>query len=262
MGIRAWWPRPTMGPYTGPTGVDEDGNPIDPYGGPTTGDIADGVRDAIGKVQERIKVDADVQSTPQDRTRELDCSETTDETACNECVLKQGYIDKPIGGRYVSAKNLVNYEYQLYVANLRSAPLRFGYMVADKADPERKFFSVDTLFDYINRGGYSRTVQEWHFNACEFDGFWPGECQVVEAKGNYAHFLDDFGEPRWDFVMGKVFKPWIGQMNRQRMAIQIAEPQGSLRWYFMQEAVRAAAVGFAGLDAQICTTLPMPGQPS
>jgi len=49
---------------------------------------------------------------PRDRTRELDCSETTDETACNECVLKQGHIDTPSGGRYVSASNLVNYEYQ------------------------------------------------------------------------------------------------------------------------------------------------------
>ena len=260
MGIRAWWPRPTMGPYTGPTGVDEDGNPIDPYGGPTTGDIADGVRDAIGKVQERIKVDADVQSTPQDRTRELDCSETTDETACNECVLKQGYIDKPIGGRYVSAKNLVNYEYQLYVANLRSAPLRFGYMVADKADPERKFFSVDTLFDYINRRGYSRTVQEWHFNACEFDGFWPGECTVVEAKGNYDHFLDENDRPKYPFVRSSVFDPWQAQMLNQRAAISVAKPQGQLRWCFMQQRAMMAGINISGLDPSLCEHIPMPGQ--
>jgi len=251
-----------MGPYTGPADVDEDGNPIDPYGGPTTGDIADGVRDAIGQVRERIEGKPDAQAVPRDRTRELDCSETTDETACNECVLKQGYIDKPSGGRYVSASNLVNYEYQLYIANLRSAPLHFGYMVADQADPERKFFSVDTLFDYINRGGYSRTVQEWHFNACEFDGFWPGECTVVEAKGNYAHFLDDFGEPRWEFVRKEVFGKWNEQMRRQRNALVVAGPQGSLHWYFMQDATRTAAIRIAGLEDGICSTLPMPGQPS
>ncbi|KAG1452670.1 hypothetical protein G6F57_015898 [Rhizopus arrhizus] len=168
--------------------VDEDGNPVDPYGGPTTGDVADGICDVVGDIQQRVrgKAKPDARAEPTAKAREVDCSQMPGETACNECLLKEGFIGPPRTGRYVTRRNLINYEYQLYIANLRSAPLRFGFMVADKADPARTFFSVDTLFDYLHRKGFSRTVQEWHFNACEFDGFWLKDCTVVEAKGRVA----------------------------------------------------------------------------
>ncbi|MDH5821909.1 Tox-REase-5 domain-containing protein [Luteimonas sp. RD2P54] len=240
-------------------GVDEDGNPVDPYGGPTTGEVVDGIRGAMDRATERVRGNADARSEPQARAREVDCSEMADETACNECALKQGYIDKPSTGRYVNQRNIINYDYQLYIANMRSAPLRFGYVVADKADPERNFFSVDTLFDYLNRRGYSRTIQEWHFNACEFDGFWPDDCMVVEAKGNYDHFLDENGEPRYFFVYPGVFEPWGLQMQRQKAALTIAEPEGKLLWCFMQELTMAAGISIAGIDPSICKHEPMPG---
>jgi len=241
--------------------VDEDGNPVDPYGGPTTGDVADGIRDVVGDIRQRVrdKAKPDARAEPTAKAREVDCSQMPDETACNECLLKEGFIGSPRTGRYVTRRNLINYEYQLYIANLRSAPLRFGFMVADKADPARTFFSVDTLFDYLHRKGFSRTVQEWHFNACEFDGFWLKDCTVVEAKGRYEHFLDENGKAKYKFVRRGVFEPLGLQMTRQRSAIAIAEPQGKLLWCFMQQKAMSAAMLMGDLDPSLCRYEPFPG---
>ncbi|MBO1748398.1 hypothetical protein J0657_11170 [Stenotrophomonas indicatrix] len=241
--------------------VDEHGNPVDPYGGPTTGDVMGGIRGVVDGIGQRVSGEAkpDARAEPQTKAREVDCSQMPDETACNECLLKEGFIGPPLTPRFVTQRNLVNYEYQLYIANLRSASLRFGFMVADKADPDRRLFSVDTLFDYLERDGFSRTVQEWHFNACEFDGFWLKDCTVVEAKGRYEHFLDEEEQPKYRFVVPSVFQPWREQMIRQRAAIAIAEPQGRLVWCFMQGRAIAAAIEFARLDPWICRYEPFRG---
>ncbi|MEX5403918.1 Tox-REase-5 domain-containing protein [Stenotrophomonas sp. WED208] len=264
MGTRIIGPRPWLGPGVGGgTGtVDEDGNPVDPYGGPTTGDVVDGIRDAVYGIQQRVRGEAkpDARAEPTAKAREVDCSQMPDETACNECLLKEGFIGPPLTPRYVTQSNLINYEYQLYIANLRSAPLRFGFMVADMADPDRRLFSVDTLFDYLERDGFSRTVQEWHFNACEFDGFWLKDCTVVEAKGRYEQFLDENGRGKYGFVERRIFEPWGNQMIRQRAAISIAEPQGGLMWCFMQARAMEAGITFAGLDPALCKYEPYPGE--
>lgn len=224
--------------------------------------MVDGVRDTVGGIWQRVRGDAtpDARAEPTARTREVDCSELPDEAACNECMLRKGFIGPPRTGRYVTRRNLVNYEYQLYIANLRSAPLRFGFMVADKADPDRTFFSVDTLFDYLHRKGFSRTVQEWHFNACEFDGFWPRDCTVVEAKGRYDQFLDENGRAKYEFVRFGIFGPWRKQILRQRAAIAIAEPQGKLVWCFMQSRTMTAAVSIGGIDPTLCRYEPFLGE--
>ncbi|HEL4110950.1 TPA: hypothetical protein UM343_001075 [Stenotrophomonas maltophilia] len=264
MGTRIIGPRPWLGPGVGGGngGVDEDGNPVEPYGGPTTGDVVDGIRDAVYGIQQRVRGEAkpDARAEPTAKAREVDCSQMPDETACNECLLKEGFIGPPLTPRYVTQSNLINYEYQLYIANLRSAPLRFGFMVADKADPDRRLFSVDTLFDYLERDGFSRTVQEWHFNACEFDGFWLKDCTVVEAKGRYEHFLDSDNGPKYHFVEKGIFSPWNAQMTRQKAAISIAGHQAQLSWFFMQVRTMAAATRFAGLDPLICKYEPYPGE--
>jgi hypothetical protein len=241
--------------------VDEDGNPVDPYGGPTTGDVADGIRDVVGDIQQRVrgKAKPDARAEPTVKAREVDCSQMPDETACNECLLKEGFIGPPITPRFVTQDNLINYEYQLYIANLRSAPLRFGFMVADKADPDRRLFSVDTLFDYLERDGFSRTVQEWHFNACEFDGFWLKDCTVVEAKGRYEQFLDEKGRPKYNFVEDGVFVPFRDEMMRQRAAIAIAGPQAKLLWCFMQARTMQAAIALGRVDPVICRYEPFSG---
>ncbi|HIE1100036.1 TPA: Tox-REase-5 domain-containing protein [Stenotrophomonas maltophilia] len=263
MGTRIIGPRPWLGPGMGGDngGVDEDGNPVEPYGGPTTGDVADGIRDVVGGIQRRVRGEAkpDARAEPTAKAREVDCSQMPDETACNECLLKEGFIGPPRTGRYVTRRNLINYEYQLYIANLRSAPLRFGFMVADKADPARTFFSVDTLFDYLHRKGFSRTVQEWHFNACEFDGFWLKDCTVVEAKGRYDHFLNEAGLPKYEFVEHGVFRPWGVQMNRQRGAIGVAGRQAKLLWCFMQHRTMAAAIETEYVDPMLCRHIPFRG---
>lgn len=91
MGTRIIGPRPWLVPgMGGGTGtVDEDGNPVDPYGGPTTGDVADGIRDVVGGIQRRVRGEAkpDARAEPTAKAREVDCSQMPDETACNECLL-------------------------------------------------------------------------------------------------------------------------------------------------------------------------------
>jgi hypothetical protein len=264
MGTRIIGPRPWLGPGMGGGngGVDEDGHPVEPHGGPTTGDVVDGIRDVVDGIQRRVRGEAkpDARAEPTAKAREVDCWQMPDETACNECLLKEGFIGPPLTPRYVTQSNLINYEYQLYIANLRSAPLRCGFMVAGKADPARTFFSVDTLFDYLHRKGFSRTVQEWHFNACEFDGFWLKDCTVVEAKGRCEHFLDENGRGKYGFVERRIFEPWGNQMIRQRAAISIAEPQGGLLWCFMQARTMEAGITFAGLDPALCKYEPYPGE--
>lgn len=264
MGTRIIGPRPWLGPGVGGgTGtVDEDGNPVDPYGGPTTGDVVDGIRDAVYGIQQRVRGEArpDARAEPTAKAREVDCSQMPDETACNECLLKEGFIGPPLTPRYVTQSNLINYEYQLYIANLRSAPLSFGFMVADMADPDRRLFSVDTLFDYLERDGFSRTVQEWHFNVCEFDGFWLKDCTVVEAKGRYEHFFDERGLPRYEFVEHGVLRPWGLQMNRQRSAIGVAGRQAKLLWCFMQPRTMAAAIAAEYVDPMLCRHIPFRGE--
>lgn len=125
-------------PYLPPGGqVGGDGTATDPIGGPTVGQVVDGLKDQLGGL--RGKQQSDVKTDPIVQAREVDCSQLPDETACNECLLRKGMIGPPLTPRYVTHKNLVNYDYQLYVANLRSAPLLFSYLVADQADPERSF---------------------------------------------------------------------------------------------------------------------------
>lgn len=263
MGTRIIGPRPWLGPGMGGGngGVDEDGHPVEPHGGPTTGDVVDGIRDVVDGIQRRVRGEAkpDARAEPKVKAREVDCSQMPDETACNECLLKEGFIGPPLTPRYVTQSNLINYEYQLYIANLRSAPLRFGFMVADKADPDRRLFSVDTLFDYLERGGFSRTAQEWHFNACEFDGFWLKDCTVVEAKGRYDQFLDEHGDVKYGFVRQSVFGPWREQMDRQRAAIGIAGASAKLLWCFMQPRVMSAAITMDFVDPLLCRYEPFFG---
>ncbi|AKO02888.1 Tox-REase-5 domain-containing protein [Xanthomonas oryzae pv. oryzicola] len=240
--------------------VGDDGTATDPMGGPTVGQVVDGLKDQLGGL--RGKQQSDVKTDPIVQAREVDCSQLPDETACNECLLRKGMIGPPLTPRYVTHKNLVNYDYQLYVANLRSAPLLFTYLVADQADPERSFFSVDNLFDHLNRNGFSRTIAEWHFNACEFDGFWPSECRVVEAKGNYDAFLLPNNRLKADWMADTVFGEMGAQMARQKAAIAMAQPQAKLTWFFMQPRSMQVAIRIGGVDAALCRVLPMPGASS
>ena len=146
MGTRIIGPRPWLGPGIGGDtgGVDDDGNPVDPYGGPTTGDVVDGIREVVDGIHQRVRGEAksEARTEPRSKAREVDCSEMPDETACNECLLKQGHIAPPTTPRYVAQRNLINYEYQLYIANLRSAlPMnlktRFpGYKVWSRAQSD------------------------------------------------------------------------------------------------------------------------------
>ncbi len=45
---------------------------------------------------------------------------------CDQCLLVNGRIRPPPTPRYIAKSNRINYDYQLYVANLHAGPERFG----------------------------------------------------------------------------------------------------------------------------------------
>jgi Restriction endonuclease fold toxin 5 len=82
------------------------------------------------------------------------------------------------------------------------------------------------------RPGY---LNEWEWQACEFDGFDSSLCNLKEAKGNYDQFFDAMGKPATpfaDFMLVKMLR----QAQRQCDAIR-ASPNVSLTWFFQTPIV-------------------------
>lgn len=200
------------------------------------------------------------QSIPDSRTREADCSEASDDTACNQCELEEGFIAPSRPKRDIHATNFINFEYQLYVANLHANPERFGYTVGYDGTLLSGFdMSIAAKIGRFLRGEEQLGLEdlntlEWRMGDVEFDGFWREKCTVVEAKGNYMGFFDDNGDPRWSFVERMTRKDWGNQMLRQREVVDKAAPRGKLEWHFMQRGVYLIAVEI--LDPSVCRYTP------
>lgn len=119
----------------------------------------------------------------------------TQQQRCNKCEPYQRgnkhQLERSMG-------NEVNTQYQLKIANLSSFPLTF------KASPP-----------FIKPGNKKATtvIQEWNVAGVSFDGLWPMECILVEAKGRYAQFLT--GKPK--FMKDNIFKKMIAEATSQKL---------------------------------------------
>ena len=134
---------------------------------------------------------------------------------CNRCesyALGNKYLDKrPMGDE-------TNTEYQLRIANLSSYPLTFK-----------------AYTPYIGEGNKKATtpIEEWLLKGVSFDGLWPIECILVEAKGRYAQFLDP---KKPDIVRDSVYGKLIAEAGRQQVVALSCKT--AVAWYFLEEEAK------------------------
>jgi len=104
----------------------------------------------------------------------------------------------------------INAEYQLKIANMNSGR-RIGFGMA------------------------GNQIDEWVFRGVDFDGLWPDHnCTLVEAKGQYAQFL----EPSKRFMVPSVYGGMMKQAERQFSVVISTKGQVKLQWHFLEEAAR------------------------
>ncbi len=88
-------------------------------------------------------------------------------------------------------------EYQLYIANLKSAPLVF-------------------LNLGLSESGQSYQVTEWQFSSVpDWDGFWYSQCKLVEAKDNFGFLFRMSNEKQV-----KEIKKFANQMKKHIRALE------------------------------------------
>ncbi|WP_322977475.1 Tox-REase-5 domain-containing protein [Acinetobacter pittii] len=140
----------------------------------------------------------------------------TKQQRCNKCEPYQ------LGNKHEierSMGNEINTQYQFKIANLSSYPLTFR-----------------TSEPFLKPGNKKETtkVQEWVVGGVSFDGLWPMECILVEAKGRYAQFLD----PKMKvFIRNNVFDLMIKEAASQR-AIVLTLKTAKLNWYFYEKETK------------------------
>lgn len=156
----------------------------------------------------------------------------TKQQRCNKCEPYQlgnkHQIKRPMG-------NEINTEYQIKIANLSSYPLTF-----QASDP------------YLVSGNKKQTteIQEWVLSGVSFDGLWPMQCILVEAKGRYAQFLE--GKP--DFMKNNIFLKMRNEATSQRSVVSRFRTS-KLNWYFYEEQTK---VYFDRFSRNIVPTIFMP----
>ena len=156
----------------------------------------------------------------------------TKQQRCNKCEPYQlgnkHQIKRPMG-------NEINTQYQIKIANLSSYPLTFK-----ASDP------------YLVPGNKKQTtdIQEWTLAGVSFDGLWPMECILVEAKGRYAQFLE--GKP--DFMKNNIFLKMRNEATSQRSVVSRFRT-AKLNWYFYEKAAKRH---FDIVSRRVVTTIFMP----
>ena len=156
----------------------------------------------------------------------------TKQQRCNKCEPYQlgnkHQIKRPMG-------NEINTQYQIKIANLSSYPLTFK-----ASDP------------YLVPGNKKQTtdIQEWTLAGVSFDGLWPMECILVEAKERYAQFLE--GKP--DFMKNNIFLKMRNEATSQRSVVSRFRT-AKLNWYFYEKETK---VYFDRFSRNIVSTIFMP----
>lgn len=152
---------------------------------------------------------------------------------CNKC---EAYA---LGNKFLIKRSMgeeVNTEYQYKIANLSSYPLTFK-----------------AYKSYVAEGNKKATtpIEEWSLSGTSFDGLWPMECILVEAKGQYAQFLDP---KKPDFLKMSVYRDLVSEATRQKGAITPYKTT-KLTWYFYEDEARRYFVRQGGI---IVTSIFMP----
>lgn len=139
--------------------------------------------------------------------------DATKQEKCNKC---EAYS---IGGKHEVRRSMgdrTNTQYQLKIANLKSYPLVF------KAGTP-----------YISDGNKKETtpIHEWLLSGVSFDGLWPMECILVEAKGRYAQFLD---KKKPEIIRKRVYSLLVTEATSHK-AITLVYKTAKLNWFFLEK---------------------------
>lgn len=191
------------------------------------------------------------QALPKDRAR--DCADAANESQCNQCQLHSGHI--ATAPRYVTGATRINYDYQLYIANLHAGPERFSYVAYGDASHAPVDIGWGLTKNFFGTGG-QYTTTEWAYNGVMFDGFWRALCTVVEAKGNYDQVFNGGSDGRVKPWAREVLSGWSKQLHSQQAAIVPAAPQAKLEWHFMQRLSYERAIR-SGLSTAAIRYTPM-----
>lgn len=140
----------------------------------------------------------------------------TKQERCNKC---EAYT---LGNKHLIKRSMgdeVNTKYQFKIANLSSYPLTFK-----------------TYTPYVAEGNKKATtpIEEWSLSGTSFDGLWPMECILVEAKGQYAQFLDP---KKPDFLAERVFGGLVDEARAQRV-VKAPLKTTKLTWYFYEQEAK------------------------
>jgi hypothetical protein len=160
-------------------------------------------------------------------------TDSTKQERCNKCEPYK------FGNKYLIKRSMgaeINTEYQYKIANLSSYPLTFK-----------------TYTPYIATGNKKATtpIEEWNVGGTSFDGLWPMECILVEAKGQYAQFLDP---KKPDVLKANVYRDLVLEATRQKRTI-IKYKTTKLTWYFYEDEARKYFISQGG---NIITSIFMP----
>jgi hypothetical protein len=152
---------------------------------------------------------------------------------CNKCEPYK-FGNKHLIKRSMGAE--INTEYQYKIANLSSYPLTFK-----------------TYTPYIATGNKKATtpIEEWNVGGTSFDGLWPMECILVEAKGQYAQFLDS---KKPQFLTENIFRQMVDEASSQKI-INLRYRTAKLNWYFYE---MEAKKHFDTISGNLVKTIYMP----
>jgi len=200
--------------------------------------IGQAVRGAVNIEKVRKAIGA----IPKDKAEEADCSREADETQCDACLLKGGALLPSKPRRSIRRKNIINWVYQIHVANLKASPEQFGFCDRDTGAPVSNF-NMSLIGKLVSRFKGEPTadlaqlnITEWLYNGVWFDGFWRELCTVVDAKGRYQQFLDENGEPKSGFPREFVFPNFLKEAGRQMSAVASGFPRSKIEWHFMEKS--------------------------
>ena len=98
---------------------------------------------------------------------------------------------------------------------------------------------------------YTTEIQEWVLSGVLFDGLWPMQCILDEAKGRYEQFLD----PKMkEFIRDSVYKCLVKEAQSQRI-VKNRFKTANLSCYFYEQAAKRH---FDRVSSRIVTTIFMP----